>query len=78
MKYTPPHIFLRLPKEVRGGPPDAGLYPRYIRMYQVGIQRSKTKLRMTPANSYSWSLKIFRNGILLLQWNLRAGGLLEL
>jgi len=29
---------------------------------------------MTSANSCSWSLKIFRNGILLLQWNLCGGG----
>ena len=28
----------------------------------------KSTPRMTSANSYSWSLKILRNGILLLQW----------
>ena len=39
----------------------------------------KSKPRMTSANSYSWSLKILRNGILLLQWNLWGEGwLLEL
>ena len=40
VEYTTPHVFFGLPKDVGGGPPDAKLYPGYIRMYQVDIHRS--------------------------------------
>ena len=74
--HPPPRLFWAS-KRRGGGPPDAKLYPGYIRIYQVDIMiyiDQKSKPRMTSANSYSWSLKILRHGILLLQWNLWVGG----
>ena len=67
-------VFFGLPGRVLRMPNfilDISGYIGYIKWIYIDQKR---KPRMTSANSYSWSLKIFRNGIILLQWNLWGGG----
>ena len=73
----PPPVFFGLPKDVGERPPDAKLYPGYIRIYQVDIHRSK---KQTAYDLCELLLLVFEDTqkrILLLR-NLWSGWLLEL
>ena len=73
MKYTPlPHFFWTS-KRSGGGPPDARLYPRYVNWIYSSKKQTGHDFCELLLLVFEESSKILRNGILLLQWNLRGG-----